>query len=76
MCGSSFCDQNTRGTRQLIIDGKVNRSVNGYALWAAQAAQAEGAPFIDLNQLICDHNDSVGRERVTTLYFDEGETTH
>ncbi|MBN1996251.1 rhamnogalacturonan acetylesterase [candidate division KSB1 bacterium] len=57
-------------------DGKVNRSVDGYALWAAQAAQAESAYFIDLNQIICDHYDSVGQERVTALYFDGGETTH
>ena len=54
----------------------MNRSVNSYAQWAAQAAQEEGAYFIDLNQLICDHYDSIGQERVTALYFDEGETTH
>jgi lysophospholipase L1-like esterase len=55
---------------------KVKRSVHSYALWAAQAAQAGGAYYIDLNQLICDHYDCEGQERVTALYFDEGETTH
>jgi lysophospholipase L1-like esterase len=57
-------------------DGKVDRSVNSYALWAEQAAQAEGAFFIDLNTLICDHYDSVGQKRVTALYFDADETVH
>lgn len=62
--------------RNRWTDGKVDRSVNSYALWAQQAAQAEGAFFIDLNNLICDHYDSVGQERVTALYFDADETTH
>jgi lysophospholipase L1-like esterase len=57
-------------------DGKVNRSIDSYAQWAGQAAQQEDAPFIDLNQLICDYYDSVGQERVTALYFDGNETTH
>lgn len=54
----------------------VNRSVKSYALWASQAAQAEDAPFIDLNRLICDHYDLAGRVTVTALYFDGNETTH
>ncbi|MDF1570561.1 MAG: rhamnogalacturonan acetylesterase [Bacteroidales bacterium] len=57
-------------------DGKVNRSVDSYGQWAAAAAQQEGAAFIDLNQLICDHYDAAGQERVTALYFPPGETTH
>ncbi len=62
--------------RNRWTDGKVNRSVNSYALWAEQAAQTEEAYFIDLNKLICNHYDSEGQERVTALYFDESETTH
>ena len=62
--------------RNRWTDGKVDRSVNSYALWAEQAATAAGAFFIDLNKLICDHYDSVGQVRVTALYFDEDETTH
>ena len=45
-------------------------------MWAAQAVQAENAPFIDLNRLICDHYDRVGQKTVTALYFDGNETTH
>jgi hypothetical protein len=45
-------------------------------LWASQAVEQENALFINLNQLISDYYDSEGQERVTALYFDEGETTH
>jgi lysophospholipase L1-like esterase len=62
--------------RNRWTEGKVNRSVNSYAQWAAQAAQAENAPFVDLNRLISDHYDSIGQERVTALYFNNGEKTH
>ncbi len=62
--------------RNRWTDGSINRSVKGYALWAKQAAEQEGAFFIDLNQLICDHYDEIGQERVTALYFDGDETTH
>ncbi len=62
--------------RNRWTDGKVIRSVDGYGLWAEQAATAEGAFFIDLNKQISDHYDSVGQERVATLYFDEGDNTH
>lgn len=62
--------------RNRWTDGQINRSVDGYALWARQAAEQEGAVFVDLNQLICDHYDEIGEGRVTTLYFDGDETTH
>lgn len=57
-------------------DGKINRSVDSYGQWAEQAAKQEGAFFIDLNKLICDHYDEIGQDRVTSLYFDGKETTH
>jgi len=62
--------------RNRWTNGKVNRSVEGYALWATQAAKAEGAFFIDLNRLISDHYDQLGQKGVTALYFDREETTH
>jgi len=62
--------------RNRWTDDNINRSLDGYALWAKQAANQEGAHFIDLNELICDYYDNEGQERVTALYFDEGETTH
>src|SRR6202043_2909388 len=33
-------------------DGKVARASNDYAKWAAEAAKAEGAFFIDLNDMV------------------------
>jgi len=62
--------------RNRWTEGKIDRSVDGYAQWAAQTAQAENAPFIDLNQIICDHYETIGQETVTKLYFPEDETTH
>ncbi len=56
--------------------GKINRDINSYTQWAAQVAQQENVPFINLNQLVCDHFDEVGQDTVTALYFDKGETTH
>lgn len=60
--------------RNRWTDGKVNPT--DYATWAAEAANMEGAYFIDLNQLISDHYNRAGQEKVTALYFDENETTH
>ncbi|MCF7885276.1 MAG: rhamnogalacturonan acetylesterase [Candidatus Marinimicrobia bacterium] len=57
-------------------EGEINRSKEGYAKWAAQAAKQAGAKFINLNELICDHYDKIGKERVSALYFDGDETTH
>lgn len=62
--------------RNRWTEHKVNRSADEYALWAKQAAKQEGAFFVDFNNQISNHYDSVGEERVTDLYFDSGETTH
>lgn len=57
-------------------DWKINRSIDSYAQWAKQAAEQEGATFIDLNTLISDQYDAIGQTRVTNLYFPKDETTH
>jgi lysophospholipase L1-like esterase len=62
--------------RNRWTNGEINRSKDRYAYWARQAAEQEGAYFIDLNLLICDFYDSEGQDRVTSLYFDEKETVH
>ena len=50
-------------------DGKAARSgTNSSAGWAAQAAQAANAPFIDLNEIIARQYDSLGQEKVNTLF--------
>lgn len=55
-------------------NGKVERSTDTYAGWAKQAAEAEGALFIDLNALVSDKYDVLGKSFVDNLYY--GDHTH
>ena len=49
--------------------GKVGRSGgNGYAGWAAEVAKQEGVPFIDLNELVAQRYEALGREAVMSLF--------
>jgi rhamnogalacturonan acetylesterase len=57
-------------------DGKVARGTTEYTLWAKQAADQAGAPFIDLNALVADVYDKDGQEKVNTAYFTEKDHTH
>ena len=50
-------------------DGKAARSgTNSAAGWAADAARAANAPFIDLNEIIARQYDSLGQEKVNALF--------
>ena len=50
-------------------DGKAARSgTNSSAGWAAQAALAANAPFIDLNEIVARRYDSLGQEKVNELF--------
>lgn len=50
-------------------DGKAARSgANSAAGWAAEAASAANAPFIDLNEIIARQYDSLGQEKVNVLF--------
>ena len=55
-------------------DGKVARSGGDYGLWAAQAAKAGGASFVDLNAIIADKYDALGPDKVKTFF--PGDHTH
>ena len=57
-------------------NGKVSRASDSYVKWAKEAAETEGALFIDLNSIIADHYEEVDRDFVTATYFEPGETTH
>ncbi|MEN6575609.1 MAG: hypothetical protein ABFD90_04640 [Phycisphaerales bacterium] len=57
-------------------EGAVGRASQSYGRWAAEAAQAEGAAFIDLNELIARCYEQTGCERVTGICFPPGERTH
>jgi alpha-L-arabinofuranosidase len=54
--------------------GQIVRSGDTYALWARQAAEQEGAFFIDLNTLASDKADLLGQDFVAALYY--GDHTH
>jgi lysophospholipase L1-like esterase len=48
--------------------GKIRRASRTYGLWARQVADAEGAPFIDLNELVAERHDVLGRAAVMKLF--------
>jgi lysophospholipase L1-like esterase len=57
-------------------DGKNIRSSDDYAKWAAEAAKAQKAAFINLNEIIAAHYEQQGQEKVTAFYFGFNERTH
>jgi lysophospholipase L1-like esterase len=56
--------------RNLWLEGKVVRGLDGYASWAADAARKSGARFIDLNTITADKYDALGQE-ATKPYFND-----
>jgi lysophospholipase L1-like esterase len=54
-------------------DGKIVRE--DYAKWARQVAEASGAQFLDLNEIIARRYDALGPERVSALFADAGTHT-
>lgn len=49
-------------------DGKIVRSADSYAGWAAQVARQQQVGFIDLNEIIASRYDAMGREAVMQLF--------
>jgi len=62
--------------RNIWKDGKVVRASKDYGKWAAEAAKAEGALFIDLNDIAANHYDAEGEKKVASEYFTEKDHTH
>jgi len=56
--------------RNMWVDGKIVRGLDGYAGWAAEAAQQSGALFIDLNTLSADKYDELGQQVTVPLFND------
>lgn len=54
--------------------GKIRRGFDGYAGWAAAAAKAAGAFFLDLNSLAADRYDLLGEAQARTYFFDHQHT--
>jgi rhamnogalacturonan acetylesterase len=60
--------------RNSWIDGKIKRGFDGYAQWAADAAKASGALFIDLNTIAADRYDALGQAKAATYFNDYQHT--
>ena len=57
--------------RKIWQDGRIVRNKDTFAGWAEQVAQAEGVPFVDLNEIIAERYDALGPEKVNPLFGDE-----
>jgi lysophospholipase L1-like esterase len=56
--------------RKIWKDGRIVRSQESHASWAAQVAKAENVPFVDLNEIIAERYDTLGPEKVNPLFGD------
>jgi|SRR5690242_4392822 len=50
-------------------DGRVVRDKDSFAGWAEEAAHAEHAPFLDINEIIARRYDQMGEEAVKPLFI-------
>jgi lysophospholipase L1-like esterase len=62
--------------KNLWANVRLQRNQSEYAHWAAQVAQAADADFIDLNQIIADRYDELGREKVQPLFCSASDNVH
>lgn len=62
--------------RNIWNDRHVARASHDYGKWAAEAAQAEGATFVDLNEIIARRYEAIGEETVKRDYFTAADHTH
>lgn len=61
----------TQIPRKIWKDGKIVRNKTDYAGWAADIANQEHAPVVDLNEIIAERYDTMGAEKVNPLFGDE-----
>jgi lysophospholipase L1-like esterase len=61
--------------RNQWADGKIKRGFDGYVGWAADAAKASGALYVDLNGLVADRLDALGQPAASKLFNDTQHTT-
>jgi rhamnogalacturonan acetylesterase len=60
--------------RNVWKDGKVVRATDSYATWARDVAKAEGAYYIDLNDLVASRYEQLGADEVKSKLFLEDHT--
>jgi lysophospholipase L1-like esterase len=56
--------------RKTWKDFRIVRNQADYAGWAEQVARTENAAFVDLNEIIAQHYDELGPEKVDPLFGD------
>jgi rhamnogalacturonan acetylesterase len=61
--------------RQNWKDGKIGRASDSYGKWAREAAEQEGALFVDLNEIIAQGYEKMGPEKVAPLFKEGPHTT-
>jgi hypothetical protein len=62
--------------RNRWVDGRIAPDGQDYAVWAKEAADQAGAPFLPLNDLVTEALEKIGQERVTAEYFPVREAVH
>jgi lysophospholipase L1-like esterase len=62
--------------RNIWKEGKLTRAAADYGKWANEAAQAGGAEFIDLNEIIAARYEALGQEKVRAEFFTAADHTH
>jgi lysophospholipase L1-like esterase len=61
--------------RNTWTEGRIKRGFDGYAQWAADAAKATGALFIDLNTIVANRYDALGEEKAAAYFADRQHAT-
>jgi len=56
--------------RKIWKDGKIVRGAESYGGWARQAAESQGAAFVDLNEIVARRYDALGEAQVEPLFGD------
>jgi rhamnogalacturonan acetylesterase len=62
--------------RNIWKEGKVVRASADYGLWAKESAESGKAFFVDLNEIVAEHYEKDGQEKVGTAYFTTKDHTH
>lgn len=63
-------------TRNRWNNSKVERVNDSYGLWAKQVAEKEGALFIDINTIIADKYEEMGKEKVNEFFTNDHTHTN
>jgi len=79
-------DTETRGATLIFVtpvlrnswsaDGSNKNDFAAYAGWMRQIAQEEKVPLLDLNRILMKRYGELGKEKVSSEFFDEGDNTH